>query len=437
MSDELTRDWDFLENTRKYFDILRIERAGGVESKAAAPKDSIFRKIRNYGIFSIFMAFFIWLPMEIFGVVLSPFMLVLNAILRRKVSPETRDYIEKVISKKLNHFEPLIAGAVVDAYLYHGMRGYIRNRPSVIVGAAPTPKMKFRGASYFSVPLIYDEPFDAGTDILLSELAPLRGHPAFRNLMVNSFQRIPMRDGSAGCIVAPHIIDHVPSRREAVMEASRVLRPGGYFIFTDVSEYFFSLQPVVRAARALRVDKIFSKYLKKITTLYLGEGESLEWYKKLLDEAGFDLESAGYWISPKIHYYTQLIATFYRLNKSVLIWHSLAMSVPPAGSFLRWVWRTVQSALIYGDMIKDTEIGVELYFVAKKRGDAAKAEIDAETNLFKTLVCPDTYESLSFSEDGTELVSASGVKYPVVKGIPVLIPELARMYYDVVDKSPK
>ncbi len=428
MSKDLTRDWDFMENTIKYFNLLKSQRA---EQNSIRPlnEDSILKKINDYGIFNIAWAFFLWLPMELLPIILSPLTILLNIFFRGKVSTATRGFVDKIIAEKSEHYEPLIAGAVLDAYLLHEMRGYVRNRPSIIVGAAPTPKMKFKGKTYFSIPLIFDEPFDAGSDILLSELVPLTGHPSLRKLLVNSFQRIPMRDGSAGCLVAPHIIDHVPSRKDAVMEAARVLRPGGFFIFTDLSEHFFSLHPIVRLARILHIDKFFLNALRRITTLYLGEGESLEWYKKALDEAGFDLERSGYWISSRIHYYTQIVATFYRLNKSVLIWHSLAMSVPLLRIFLRWAWRALQRPLILIDLAYKNKTGIEIYFVARKRGEPEKNNAGAP-DLFSALVSPDTHEPLAVTDNESALITPSGVKYPIVKGIPVLIPELARMYFD-------
>jgi ubiquinone/menaquinone biosynthesis C-methylase UbiE len=46
-------------------------------------------------------------------------------------------------------------------------------------------------------------------------------------LLVGDAQRLPFRDGSFGCVLAMHMLYHVPDRDLALSEVRRVLRPGG------------------------------------------------------------------------------------------------------------------------------------------------------------------------------------------------------------------
>ncbi|MCW5828950.1 MAG: class I SAM-dependent methyltransferase [Deltaproteobacteria bacterium] len=84
--------------------------------------------------------------------------------------------------------------------------------------------------------------------------------------------RVVLGTGSAAAIPAPpgtydtvfqfQVFHHIPNWRTALAEVSRVLRPGGYFIFTDTPIEFFSrlpLGPVLRAVTDHPYDMMFSE----------------------------------------------------------------------------------------------------------------------------------------------------------------------------------
>lgn len=55
-------------------------------------------------------------------------------------------------------------------------------------------------------------------------------------LLAGDAQRLPFRADSFGCVLAMHMLYHVPDRDQAISEIRRVLRPGGVALFLTNSE---------------------------------------------------------------------------------------------------------------------------------------------------------------------------------------------------------
>jgi len=64
-------------------------------------------------------------------------------------------------------------------------------------------------------------------------------------LWVGDTERIEVADGSYDAVVELTIFHHVPEWRRAIAEVRRVLRPGGLFLFEELSREYFSDIPVV------------------------------------------------------------------------------------------------------------------------------------------------------------------------------------------------
>jgi ubiquinone/menaquinone biosynthesis C-methylase UbiE len=69
-------------------------------------------------------------------------------------------------------------------------------------------------------------------------------------LWVGDAERIGVPDGTYDAVVELAILHHVPGWRHALAEVRRVLRPGGLFLFEELSTEFFFDVPVV--SRLLR-----------------------------------------------------------------------------------------------------------------------------------------------------------------------------------------
>ena len=82
-------------------------------------------------------------------------------------------------------------------------------------------------------------------DITLSDLSSGMLDSAWRNLVVTGrnykfkeidAQEIPFEDETFDCVIANHMLYHVPDRSKAIAEIQRVLKTGGHFFATTVGE---------------------------------------------------------------------------------------------------------------------------------------------------------------------------------------------------------
>ena len=74
--------------------------------------------------------------------------------------------------------------------------------------------------------------------------ATARNGPDVR-LWVGDAEHVEAADGSYDAVFEFTIFHHVPDWRRALAEVHRVLRPGGLFLFEELSTEFFSNMPVV------------------------------------------------------------------------------------------------------------------------------------------------------------------------------------------------
>lgn len=83
--------------------------------------------------------------------------------------------------------------------------------------------------------------FDLDPDMVQKVRGRLSGYPAnLLRLFVGDAAAIEADDGSYDAVVDFGIIHHVPGWRRAVAEVARVLRPGGLFLFNEVTRQALS-----------------------------------------------------------------------------------------------------------------------------------------------------------------------------------------------------
>jgi SAM-dependent methyltransferase len=73
---------------------------------------------------------------------------------------------------------------------------------------------------------------DAGIDLELASLARARRRDVYRLLASSSAARIPFRDASFATALANCALEHMPELDRVFAEVTRVLRPGGRFVFS-------------------------------------------------------------------------------------------------------------------------------------------------------------------------------------------------------------
>jgi SAM-dependent methyltransferase len=93
----------------------------------------------------------------------------------------------------------------------------------------------------------------SGCDIDRTMVAWCRDDLPFADVVVNELSPpLPYDEGSFGLVYAFSVMTHLSEelQREWVEDVRRTLRPGGYFVFSTLGEYYASRNRLTRAERA-------------------------------------------------------------------------------------------------------------------------------------------------------------------------------------------
>lgn len=78
---------------------------------------------------------------------------------------------------------------------------------------------------------------DTGVDFDLREIKKAQKSGMYKHLIHCSITNMPLETGSFDMVLSNSVLEHIPHIEKAIAEVSRVLKPGGYFVFTVPSEH--------------------------------------------------------------------------------------------------------------------------------------------------------------------------------------------------------
>lgn len=103
---------------------------------------------------------------------------------------------------------------------------------------------------------------DAGIDITREIVSEAQQYGPYRSLAVADGTRLPYADAAFKTVVSNCVIEHIPNIEGLVAEVSRVLAPGGRFIFSVPGERFTESLFTVRTLNALGLRGLAGRYGK-------------------------------------------------------------------------------------------------------------------------------------------------------------------------------
>ncbi len=80
--------------------------------------------------------------------------------------------------------------------------------------------------------VFYDHAVEVGIDIDDRDLLKARQIKKFKNLIVADARKLPFSNNSFNTIISNSVLEHIPLVHKVFEESYRVLKPGGYLIFT-------------------------------------------------------------------------------------------------------------------------------------------------------------------------------------------------------------
>lgn len=145
--------------------------------------------------------------------------------------------------------------------------------------------------------LITAGPVAAGIDLSSDAIAKARRRAIHEDLRVGSATALPFADASFATVFSNCVIEHIPQIDDVISEVSRVLRPGGTFLFTVPSHYFdeylFFSQLYRKLGLRKRADRYPIKLDKRIKQIHK---QTPLWWEEKLASSGLKVRSSHYYV---------------------------------------------------------------------------------------------------------------------------------------------
>jgi SAM-dependent methyltransferase len=186
-------------------------------------------------------------------------------------------------------------------------------------------------------------PIEVGIDPSPEALAVAERLGIYETLQQASGAELPFGDASFGTVVSNCVLEHVVEIDRAIDEIGRVLRPGGYFVGTMVTDRLSKNLGTARLLRALRMQRLGDSYAAWHNRLAVHHNMlPLAGWTEKLNHAGLEVVESRYYLSPSatfvfdlLHYFAVPSLVVRKLfKKRWLLWES-PRNVAPVARVLR------------------------------------------------------------------------------------------------------
>ena len=148
--------------------------------------------------------------------------------------------------------------------------------------------------------ITFDQTIDVGIDPWLLPLREAKQRDAYNHVIMNEGAILPFPNSYFATVISNSVLEHIEHLPPVLDEVSRVLKPGGQFLFCVPNHQFLSNLSIGKFLDRFALKKlanIYRAWFNKISRHY--HCSSPEVWKQRLNEAGFDLERWWHYYSPK------------------------------------------------------------------------------------------------------------------------------------------
>lgn len=140
-------------------------------------------------------------------------------------------------------------------------------------------------------------PFDFGAEMMADTIEATRQNSCHRHYFRCDATRIPLRPDSIGTFYFIHSIDHIREKVPALREAHRILRPGGEFVFSDITD-MWGRYCLPRLTKLVGLNKLSTKLIDRHLKHSLMQDSSLADfpYEDYFEEMGFEVIYRWYFL---------------------------------------------------------------------------------------------------------------------------------------------
>jgi SAM-dependent methyltransferase len=138
-----------------------------------------------------------------------------------------------------------------------------------------------------------------GLDPGLADVAEARARGVYRMVVTADSGAIPFPGAWFGSVFSNCVFEHIPDIDRTVAEIARVIKPGGVFACTVVGERFSEFLTDRRVWARLGLRRLHATYLRWFNRKSIHyHFDPPEKWKARFDEAGFEVRSWRYYLSP-------------------------------------------------------------------------------------------------------------------------------------------
>ena len=110
---------------------------------------------------------------------------------------------------------------------------------------------------------LFLDKLDYGIDLSQSELDKAKLLGAYDNLICADATNLPFKNESMGAVFSNSVIEHIPDNERVLSEAGRVLKKGGFFIFSSPTKSFSDLLFFTKLLELMGLRKLAVSYKNK------------------------------------------------------------------------------------------------------------------------------------------------------------------------------
>ncbi len=210
--------------------------------------------------------------------------------------------------------------------------------------------------------IFLEEPADVGIDVNRKDLEKALRKGVYRSLGQADARRLPFSGESFAAIISVSTLEHIPGVEEVLLEAFRVLRPGGMFLFTVPSDRFSRMLAIPRMLSTLHAAALGRAYARAVNSLlsHVNLWSPQEW-RACVERVGFDIECCRQIISPRATFIWDLGLVFALPERfwRILTGHRLVKPAPVVSFLESRLARLVE---------EDSPDGSNLFVVVRKPG---------------------------------------------------------------------
>ena len=156
---------------------------------------------------------------------------------------------------------------------------------------------------------IFEGQPDVGFDNWDEMLVPARKSGIYKKVVKGDARKMPFEDNSFNTVFSNCVIEHIDGIDKVLSETARLLKPGGYFIFTTPSHKYKEYLYFYQLFNRLKMPFLANWYTKKRNAML----NHYNWFSKegwqaRLADSGFELIESEYYIGKKTLYIWDKIA---------------------------------------------------------------------------------------------------------------------------------